>query len=482
MRDRNGKKAGRMLLLAALSLTAPRLALAAAPVSWWPGEGTAADAAGGNNGILYGGTTFTAGRAGQGFGFFGLNNGIKIPDSESLKITGSLTISAWVKVLSYPASAQLWSMVLFRGDDRFGLDPYFLGVRYDGVLVFHVESLTAVAEVLAPIPLNRFVQVTASLDDATGRMRLYLNGALAAAATTSVRPFKDLDSGSNPAVGIGNVGGYPTTPHHFPLYGVIDELKLYNTVVKPPVASDFNGDGKPDLLWQHQTDGAVVYWTMDGVRQTGAGFLLDASDTAWKIVGTPDLNGDGKSDLLWQNVTTGDVVYWTMNGVSRVGGGVILSPGNPVWRIVGTPDLNGDGKPDLLWQYLPTGEVAYWLLDGTAHIGSGTITSGSPEWLIVGTPDLNGDGKPDLLWQNQTRGDVVYWTMNGVSHVGGGVLVSPGNPLWQIVGTADLNDDDLPDLLWEHRTTGDVVYWLNGGAHGYIALPGNPLWKVVAPR
>ena len=44
----------------------------------------------------------------------------------------------------------------------------------------------------------------ATLDDATGLMSLYVNGALAAQTTTDVRPFANLDPTQEPGVGIGN--------------------------------------------------------------------------------------------------------------------------------------------------------------------------------------------------------------------------------------------------------------------------------------
>ena len=35
--------------------------------------------------------------------------------------------------------------------------------------------------------------------------------------------------------------------------------------------------------------------------------------TNWNIVDTSDFNGDGKSDILWRG-PTGDVAMWFMNG------------------------------------------------------------------------------------------------------------------------------------------------------------------------
>ena len=84
----------------------------------------------------------------------------------------------------------------------------------------------------APMPLGEFVHVAGTLDDATGEMRLYLNSVLVSQTVISIRPFGDLDPASNPGVGIGSHGGYPTTPHRFLFNGLIDELKLYDNALR----------------------------------------------------------------------------------------------------------------------------------------------------------------------------------------------------------------------------------------------------------
>ena len=66
-------------------------------VSLWKGEGNADDATGTNIGTLVGNTTFTSGKVGQAFSFDGSGDMVRMEDSPSLDITGSMTISAWFK-------------------------------------------------------------------------------------------------------------------------------------------------------------------------------------------------------------------------------------------------------------------------------------------------------------------------------------------------------------------------------------------------
>jgi hypothetical protein len=196
-------------------------------VSWWPAEGDGLDLIGGNRGVLHSGTTFAPGIVGQAFRFDGRNDGINVADSENLKITDSLTISAWISVASFPQghAGPIW----FRGDDRAALDPYALSTQQGGTIQFHLEALTPQQGVnlYAAIPLGRFVHVAAIFDSTVGLMRIYRDGVLAAQTITDVRPFRDLEQRFSPGCGIGNHGRRPASPHNHPFHGLIDELQIY---------------------------------------------------------------------------------------------------------------------------------------------------------------------------------------------------------------------------------------------------------------
>jgi hypothetical protein len=153
-------------------------------------------------------------------------------------------------------------------------------------------------------------------------------------------------------------------------------------------AGDFNGDGNTDLVWQH-TDGWLAVWYMNGSTQ-GWSQLLDPGQVAgydWKIVGVGDFNGDGKPDLVWQH-TNGWLSVWYMNGPS-LASATFLNPSqaaDPDWRIRAVIDLNGDGKTDLVWQHMTTGWLSAWLMNG---VRAGSLvylnpTNVSGGWKIMG--------------------------------------------------------------------------------------------------
>ncbi len=197
-------------------------------VSYWSGDNTAADSVGTNHGTLINGTGYATGQVGSAFRLDGVDDRIGVADAPTLALTGSISIEAWVKANAYPAEGSGHGLILFRGDDRGGLDPYQLTLGEDGLIKFQISSLSGGAGVQAPLPVGQFVHVAGTLDDATGEMKLYLNGVLVSQSITAERPFGPLDPASNPGVGIGSHGGYPSTPHKFLFNGLIDELKLYD--------------------------------------------------------------------------------------------------------------------------------------------------------------------------------------------------------------------------------------------------------------
>ncbi len=204
-------------------------------VGWYPGDGNAVDIQGGNNGTLMNGATFAPGEVDQAFQFTGGSERVFIADSPSLAITASLTLDAWVNAASTPPNGI--GDIIFRGDDRPNLDPYTLRMVGSNVYFQVSDAVGNSASVQAPLPLNQFVHVAGTLDDATGIMTLYLNGISAAQTTTNVRPFGTL-TGANPGVSIGNL---QSNTRLEPFIGLIDEVEVFDrALTQSEVQAIFN--------------------------------------------------------------------------------------------------------------------------------------------------------------------------------------------------------------------------------------------------
>jgi glucose/arabinose dehydrogenase len=157
-------------------------------------------------------------------------------------------------------------------------------------------------------------------------------------------------------------------------------------------AADIDRDGWTDLIWQHQGDGSIAVWLMTGTQLRDGRLLTPGAvaDTNWRIIGAGDLNDDGHADLLWQHQTDGLISAWFMNGTSLVSG-VLLSPGQVTdtnWKIRAVADMNGDRRLDLIWHNQSTGLMSIWLMNGIVRIGDGlhVTPSGVADtgWKIVG--------------------------------------------------------------------------------------------------
>ena len=204
---------------------------------------------------------------------------------------------------------------------------------------------------------------------------------------------------------------------------------------------DFNGDAHDDLLWRHRGTGIMTVWLMNGTSFMAAGLLSDntVSDLRWAIRAIADMDGDGKPDIVWQHEVDGWISVWLMDGL-RLKEGRALSPNRVTveWRIAGAADLNHDGNTDLLWQNDRTGDIIAWRLDGTSLISGRAISPGTvsdTDWKIRAVTDVDGDDWADFIWQHRTSGRLAVWYMREFT----AVLVAAPNPGqvspgWQLVG------------------------------------------------
>lgn len=160
-------------------------------------------------------------------------NRIFVADAPDFQISGSLSLEAMIRLDTYTNANRTKQLIFFRGDSRGGLDPFQLDVRPDGRLRFTItnaENLSAA--VLSPeaIPLNELLHVAGTLNDATGVMRLYINGDLVDTLNTDRRPFAMLDPNLNPGVGIGSRQDGGDDFFH----GLIGNVRIHTSAIAVP--------------------------------------------------------------------------------------------------------------------------------------------------------------------------------------------------------------------------------------------------------
>ena len=169
---------------------------------------------------------------GVAFDFDGKRSGILLGDIPALQITDSMTISVWLNLRSYVNDGP-GAQILFRGDDRCGLDPYSLVIEGNQTVNFGVSEANGHGmKLTAEIALNKWTHVQSSFDAENHKLDLWINGEHVAFVKTSAAPFGFLDNGYTPGVSIGNVQN-EKGPHNQPINGQIGDLRVYRGAFSP---------------------------------------------------------------------------------------------------------------------------------------------------------------------------------------------------------------------------------------------------------
>jgi len=169
----------------------------------------------------------------------GRDDWVFVPDNPKLQLTKSLTLEAFVNIRRFQMNG-VANFIIFRGDDRPGLDAYVLSLNpRQETLCFHVDGPGRVrgdpgAVISTPFDrhLAETVHVAGVLNDETGFMGLYVNQELEASMQTRIRPRAALHPIYQPGLGIGGFFA-GRAPGSFCIDGSIDEVRISDVALKP---------------------------------------------------------------------------------------------------------------------------------------------------------------------------------------------------------------------------------------------------------
>lgn len=143
-------------------------------------DGKLADLSGnGNNGTVNGGAQVggVAGIRGKGMYFDGVNDSVVVPNATNLQLTGSLTLVANLNFVQYPTS---WASILGKmtNDNN---NEFNLRVQNATSGDFYYGNgssacSTVVSRPSSSYPINKFTQIVAVRNFATGKSSIYVNG------------------------------------------------------------------------------------------------------------------------------------------------------------------------------------------------------------------------------------------------------------------------------------------------------------------
>jgi parallel beta-helix repeat protein len=196
-------------------------------VAFYPFDGDVQDKSGlANDGVNHG-ADFVQGREGLGLEFA---NGdyVEVPHHSSLSPQEAVSISLWAKV--YSASQPYAALVYKAGENPPGADNHdrvytLWATNAPGVHITSTPEAGAQAWCETSggrYQLNKFVHIVGVIDARTHRMRIWVDGELAASQTY---PGDRIRGGAFPL----RIGGAFPTPDNLPgVNGVIDEVRIYN--------------------------------------------------------------------------------------------------------------------------------------------------------------------------------------------------------------------------------------------------------------
>jgi hypothetical protein len=176
-------------------------------------------------------------------------------------------------------------------------------------------------------------------------------------------------------------------------------------------AGDFDADGNSDYVFEH-ADGTLAVWFMKGTTMVQAALLAPSNtgDPLFRVRAVADFNRDGKPDLLFQH-DDGTLVAWIMEGISMAQASLLQPSQTGVrdWRVVAAADIDQEGQTDLLFQHRD-GTLGIWYMNGLTLDTPTVSYPVEAGWRAAGLKDLDGDGNPDIVFQHNS-GTVGAWFM-----------------------------------------------------------------------
>jgi Tol biopolymer transport system component len=247
--------------------------------------------------------------------------------------------------------------------------------------------------------------------------------------------------------------------------------------------SDFNGDGKVDLLTTSQLSNniSVLLGTGTGSFAPAVNFSVGSGSIS---VAVGEFNGDGKIDVVTANQFGNSVSILLGTGTGSFSSATSFSVGSPPrWVAVG--DLNGDSKLDLVTANQDD-SVSVLLGNGAGSFGAathfvaGSASGSSPFAVSVG--DFNSDQKLDLAVANTNTANVSI-----LMGAGNGTFSAPtnfavgSNP--RFIAIADFNGDSKPDLAVANTFSSNISILLGTGTGSFGVATnfsvGGPPWSIA---
>lgn len=235
--------------------------------------------------------------------------------------------------------------------------------------------------------------------------------------------------------------------------------------------SDFNRDGKQDIVSANYWDNNISLRLGDGAGGFGGGSDINVGALP-RDLGVGDFNGDGYEDVAVSNIGSCNgcpprgIHVKFGDGSGGFSGGTFVSAGSSP-RSIAVGEFNGDGIADIA---AVSGNTLYIRLgDGSGDFTSSpdVIAGTSPEGIAIG--EFNGDGFQDILIANTNSGTVSLKLGDGSGGFSAGSDINVGGgPVSVAVG--DFDGDGKRDFAAANHYFETVSIVLGNGAGGFSGV------------
>jgi hypothetical protein len=231
--------------------------------------------------------------------------------------------------------------------------------------------------------------------------------------------------------------------------------------------SDFNGDGKADLVWRNQAADRIVVWYMNGATLIGTANMPATGNTNVIVAAVGDINADSKPDLIMRDTVTGGNVAWCTNGVdSTVFNGIALPTVSDLnWNLAAAGDFDLDGfNNDIAWRNPSNGTATnFWSLGSSGQLeSSGFAIGANSDWYLGGVADFDKNGAQDWVWHNDVTGENLIWMRNPSSPLGSltNKYLQSSAAALRPEAVADYTGDGCIDIVMRNSSTGANELWV----------------------
>jgi hypothetical protein len=397
---------------------------------------TVADASGhGLTGTITGATWTTAGKYNGALSFNGTSNYVNLANPTSLRLTGSMTLSAWVKAAANPTGD---AQVIAKSDATAGWQlktRLVSGSHTFATAVSPTSTSRTQRNGTTVRSLNTWYHVASVYNATAQTLDIYVNGVLDNGTLTGAVPTSQFNSSVSVNIGRQQKGG-----GYF--NGVIDEVRIYNRAltqteiqsdmatplgvppappVAPVLATPANGATgvatNPTLTWNAST-GATSYRVQLSTDPAFGTTLVDQSN-----IPTTSYAASGLS--------ASTTYYWHVNAANGAGTSSYAAtwsfataapPSPPAAPVLATPANGATGittNPTLTWN-ASAGATSYRVQVSTDPAFGTTVA------------DQIGIATTSYAVSSLASSTLYYWRVNAIN--GGGT--SPYAAAWSFTTSA----------------------------------------------